>query len=553
MTQPRHRAGLDVPTSLQAAKAPEHLTAAFGLLASQVDTDARTIPGILLEFDQVGYTSIGPVRVKAGGVRTPEDIARCKLFSGHDREAPVGYATELTEDGDLMRGTFKAASTEAGDLALLEASEKVRDAFSVELDEITFDQYDEDGWPVPDADGVLTVLDSFLRGVALVSVPAFDAARVAASRHNTPNGDSQMDPCEICGHVHDATVSCVDARAAANAGGTQDAGAAGDMVPPAAPAASDAGRAPAGLQSTHTRPRRPQDMFATRQDFMRGMAAFASGQRSAELTAALNDITQTAVGNDVQQPQWVGELWDGVEYERKIIPLFGSVKPLTSFKINGWKWTTKPAMATWSGDKTDVPSNAAATDPSPTTAERIAGAHDHDRSMVDFDNPEYWDSYYAAMAESYARLSDAEALSSALTFATDVATPDYEGFLGAIAAGVEAIDDATNASSTFVVVNKGDLIPWVLSLSGTTLAPRDLLELIGVDPTRVVTHSGMTAGHVLVGVSNAMDYYELSGSPIRVEAVDMVKGGIDTGLFGYHAEVLHDAEGLQDVVIDTGA
>jgi hypothetical protein len=250
----------------------------------------------------------------------------------------------------------------------------------------------------------------------------------------------------------------------------------------------------------------------------------------------------------MSQPQWVGELWDGVAYQRRIVPLLGGAKPLTSYKVNGWKWTTKPVVAAYSGDKGLVPSAAVATDPFTTTASRLAGAHDIDRAMVDFGDTGFIQSYYEAMAESYARVSDAALLAAIIAGATDEATPAYEGFLGAVAAGVAMIDDDTGAGSTFVLVNKADLIPFVLST--TTFDMPAMLASIGVDLDRIVTHSGVTAGHVIVGTSAAMDYYELPGSPIRVEAIDLVKGGVDAGAFGYYATVLHDAGGLVDVVID---
>jgi hypothetical protein len=61
---------------------------------------------------------------------------------------------------------------------------------------------------------------------------------------------------------------------------------------------------------------------------------------------------------------------------------------------------------------------------------------------------------------------------------------------------------------------------------------------------QIIPSSVLDAGTVLVGSREAATSYELPGSPIRVEALDMVKGGIDVGLFGYHAVVLHDAGAL---------
>ena len=103
------------------------------------------------------------------------------------------------------------------------------------------------------------------------------------------------------------------------------------------------------------------------------------------------------------------------------------------------------------------------------------------------------------------------------------------------------------SESTFVLANSADLIPFVLGLTNLDLPA--YLDLLGIDPRRIVAHPAITAGHVIVGTKDAATFYELPGSPIRVEAVDMVKGGIDAGVFGYYALLTHDAGALQDVTI----
>ena len=50
---------------------------------------------------------------------------------------------------------------------------------------------------------------------------------------------------------------------------------------------------------------------------------------------------------------------------------------------------------------------------------------------------------------------------------------------------------------------------------------------------RIVPHTGMTAGQVLVGAREAATVLELPGSPIRVNAIDIAKGGLDEAIFGY--------------------
>ena len=49
---------------------------------------------------------------------------------------------------------------------------------------------------------------------------------------------------------------------------------------------------------------------------------------------------------------------------------------------------------------------------------------------------------------------------------------------------------------------------------------------------------------MVAGTKAAGTFYELQGAPIRVEAIDIARGGIDEALFGYWATLLHDARGI---------
>lgn len=366
-----------------------------------------------------------------------------------------------------------------------------------------------------------------------------------------------METCITCGVRHNPQAACPRPplnAAAPNvivpAGGepTDPSAAAALAMAPSPPSAG----APAGLQLGGTVPRNAAINGLSEDDLYRMLSAAHRGNATPEIRAALQDITQTAVGVDVEQPDFVGQLWQGADYVRKVVPLIAG-PALRSFKITGWRWTTKPAVAAWAEaageDKVDVPSNQPATEPYEVEADRLAGAHDIDRKFRDFGDTAFFEAYYRAMTDSYRRLSDAAAVDGIEAVATDIAAPAYVGFLGAIAAGVAAIDDATNVQTTFVLANKADLIPWALATTNFDVPA--FLSMIGVDPNRIVTHNSVTAGHILVGTSAAINFRELPGVPIRVEAIDMVKGGVDTGVFGYYAMELHDATGLQDVTIDT--
>jgi HK97 family phage prohead protease len=138
----------------------------------------RTLRGLALPYAADGRTSAGRVRASAGVVRWPADLRRVKVFTGHDRTRPVGYVTTLTETNDGLVAELHIAGTPDGDAALLEAREGTRDAMSVELEDV---ELDDDG----------ELLAAELVAIALVPLPAFSDARIAAERDDDDDQDDQ--------------------------------------------------------------------------------------------------------------------------------------------------------------------------------------------------------------------------------------------------------------------------------------------------------------------------------------------------------------------------
>ena len=62
-------------------------------------------------------------------------------------------------------------------------------------------------------------------------------------------------------------------------------------------------------------------------------------------------------------------------------------------------------------------------------------------------------------------------------------------------------------------------------------------------PTGALTVSTWV-GKVLVGHKSAVTVHELPGSPIRVEAEAIAKGGVDEALFGYVGTMTENVKGL---------
>lgn len=267
------------------------------------------------------------------------------------------------------------------------------------------------------------------------------------------------------------------------------------------------------------------------------------------LLAALTDITYSATGVNVVQPQWVGELWSGSPYTRVIVPLIAS-DTLTSLEIQSWRWVQKPAMAEYAGDKTPIYSNPVSTEPVSDDAKRYAGGHDVDRALIDFPNPAILEGYYQAMTESYARLTDTAALTALKAGATVVTA-------GTVPAGITpeaallvdlALAVIDTAPPTFAIVASDVYRALLLTPADQVLAL--LSQSLNLDGGslagfRIVPRGDMTAGSAIVGTRSAATFYELGGgTPIRVQALNIVNGGVDAGVFGYAGTVIHDADGL---------
>ena len=144
------------------------------------DSNARTITGRIVAFEEVANASTGKVVFAKGSV-VPTDV---KLNLEHDRTRPIGKTLSMSVNEDSIDATFKIANTTAGSDALEEAMAGLRDGFSIELavDEYTMEK-----------DGTMRVLAGEMTGVALVTEPAVRSARVsevAATQAEEPIEDS---------------------------------------------------------------------------------------------------------------------------------------------------------------------------------------------------------------------------------------------------------------------------------------------------------------------------------------------------------------------------
>lgn len=489
---------------------PVSLTLDGALLAA--DVPARTLTYRLLPYGEPGRTNLGTVTVDAGAVAIPDPSA-VVLNIEHDPLRPVGRAASLVENATELVASFVVADTTAGRDLLAEAAAGLRTGVSVELSDVVI----RDGRIVAGA----------LTGAGAVVAPAFPSALLVAS--DTPQDDDPESP--------DGDPVVEDPDDDADAVDEHSGETVTDTVLASAPAA-----APAALVATAT----PAAPALTLPRVAGLLAAAGRGDRSPDLLAALADITHTAAA-ETEPPQFISEVWSGVQYERQIVPL---VAPgtLSGMKVTGWRWKVPPAGADYAGDKGAVTSNAAETEPVEFTAARWAGAHDVDRSFVDFTVPGFWESYWQAMAASYASWSDGKAIAGIKAGATAV-VPDGTGVVAAVVkAALAVIPHGTPSycllgSEAFAGLVERD--PLAFLSGNVSLTSGD--GAVGGLSFR--THASLSAKDVIVGTRNAATWYELGSAPIRVEAVNIANGGVDTGAFGYGVLGIHAAAGIAKTTV----
>lgn len=516
-----------------------------------LDAERRIIEGILIPAGGlIGSTSAGPTQFVTGSLSWSEP-RRVKLLREHQQSDSLGYARELrwNPDGSLF-ASFYLPPGPSGDRALIEAENGIRDGFSVGAFGLTASR---------DGAGTLVVTAGSLREGSLVSVPAFDdsrVTRVAASQEGNTSMTVQTVEATAPAAATTATGVQPEAITAASPSdlvsqlvdGIRAAIADGSIV------ATSSATAAGEPGTTGTPATTGPDLAA----FSRLMASAASGQVSgagfpAELTAALTDIVP-ADNAPAFRPQYLDELWNGSPYVRRFIEFATTQRPLTSLKVIGHRWVTPPVVADYAGDKADVPTGDAIMEEVTVTAARMAGAHDIDRIYRDLGDPQWWQDYFEAMTESYAKKSDAKAaaLAWAATTNATVATPTtlIGGVVGA------AIDLATLGEPVeYVAMNAGvvaELLgikdsdkPAFLSGSFQLGSPGEG-GLGGL--TFFMTPGLTTAKGVMVGNKAATRWHELPGL-IRVQVENVPQGGIDAGVFGYYATYERNDAGKRKFVV----
>ena len=545
---------------------------AGNLTASLAD---RIVTGLLLPFGEVGRTNIGKFAIDGPGIiDIPNDVTVLQANLEHDQMEPVARILTATETPSGIVATFKVGENPEGDALLAEIEEgkvtgKLK-ALSAEVKNVVI----KAGKAVS---GVLT-------GAAFVNTGAFPGARVMAADTVDDETIAEVDQDieEVDTTTDAGVIETIEDEYTDENGDiwtriiTRTKVVDGDVVtidehveltPMAAETQPEQtteeppvdaplnARVPETLKASATTVERKAEASVSEVFNMISQARQTGDRR---LMAALEDVAISgsgAVGTATVVPQYVGELWNGRRFTRKVIPNLASA-PLTSTTVTGWRFTTQPAVAAWAGNKADVPSNAPVAESYSVALQRFAGAWDIAREFVDFNQTDVLEAMMGYAVDSYAKQSDNYVLTQALTAVgagTAVGTIPSgiaESLVKLVRGSLNVITQA-DALPTFAIVATDVYEELALIQTNNALEFLSMsLNLEGGDMEgfKIVPHASLDAGDVLVGARDAITVMELAGSPIRVNALDIAKGGVDEAVFGYVAARIDSTDGLSRII-----
>jgi phage head maturation protease len=538
------------------------LTIDAGTLTASADD--RTVTGLLVPFGEECRSNLGKFTVGTGAFSIPADHSVMGFNREHAREDVLGRATKVHETPEGIVATFSIAKTPEGDTALEDVKAGRMKHLSAEVSNVVI--------------RAGKAVGGKLFGGALVQTPAFPSATLLAAAEDVgdvPAGEPQTTETKTSEEFTDesgktfvrttVTTTTVD-------GDTTTIKTTETITEPEEPAETEPEVATATVPGTLTATGKNEKKAPNKFEFFTllaahdtgalpadQLAAFAKDARATSLFAALSDIKYDKTGGvttGISLPQWIGEVWDGNEYVQKYLPLF-SHDDLNSLEFIGYKWDVKPHGGDWAGNKSDVPSNTPKFKAVKASASRYAMAHDIARELQDlkvFGDSSFFDAYFKAGAEDYARWADAKVLDAAKTNAVTIKADNPAGLavgpaMSALVDGAAAVL-AANATPTFALVELGywksiaktpaqNVLGYLNAQLGLTPESGQL------DTFRLIPTTDLAAGNVLVGATNALTVRELPGAPIRVDALDIARGGIDQGLFGYAGVQVNKPDALQ--------
>jgi HK97 family phage major capsid protein len=392
------------------------------------DSNSRTITGRIVTFEETGNASIGKVQFAKGSI----DAVPVLLNLEHDRTRRIGKTLSIEANDQGIDATFKIANTTAGTDALVEASEGLRDGFSVE---VYFDEYETL------KDGTVRIIKGEMTGVALTSEPAIRSARVAevaATEGDEEISDSTIEPDATPTEKDDEVEQTVTPAEAV------------ETVEAAQSVTANAKPAVGGWTS------KPRLEF-TAAKYLENTIRASMGEESArQYVAAADDTTDNAGLVPTRQ---LTEVINGLANTTRssIDAISRGVLPDSGMSFEIPKITVMPTVASTSeaGTPSETDQNAAFVT---VNVAKYAGQQTFSVELLDRTSPLFFNELLSNMAAAYAKATDTAVHTAIATGATADATtlatyPTAAELLGFVSRGAASVYANTNGFARNMIAN----------------------------------------------------------------------------------------------------
>lgn len=464
------------------------------LKAAEGDAPTRTISGLAVPWDVVGYASTGPVRFERGSI--PTDGPAPKLLRDHDVTRPIGIVSAIEDSETGLLFDARISEVPEGDIALRLALDGVLDAVSVGVDVEKF-TYDGD---------VLVVKAGRMRELSLLPFGAFEEARVA----NVAASEAEDEPVEGEPDAEPETEN-PNPDSEEEKETMSENTVAVEATIPTAPVMVNAARKITAAEYVSAVVRK--DMATVR----------AAQGDSADIPGLLP--VSVAQG-----------LYDGVAAYRPVISAVGTrAMPGAGKQFIRPVVTQRPTVAVHSAEGAALSSQALIVDDVTLTKALYGGFIRESEEAIDWADGNMVALYIEQLGKAYARATEAAVcgvLEAGATNTTPVADwTSAQDVLGAIYTGAGDILTASGVNPThiFAGVNKYKQLAVLESAGGDFLFP-SLNPSSTFGSLSANSREGSPAGLTLV-VSNALDPDTLIvGTGDGLEVFEQVKGAISVNL-----------------------
>lgn len=479
----------------------QHLTAA--------DSERRVIAGRIVTWGEIGNTSQGPTRFAKDSIDLEDDV---KLLREHDRSTPLGRATRITELEDGLEASFRIIGTAAGNDALVEASEQLRDGLSVGV-EVLESEYD--------SDGTLVVTASRLDEVSLVHSPAIDSARVDRVAASEASPEEEAEPEEeeeepMSDHTEDTSATEVEAS----------------HITPVATT-------------------RPRVEFSGAGEYLSTYVAAMRGDREAgrRIEAAVAADKTTDVPGIVPTPI-VGDLIQDASMGRPVVnssrrlpmPAAGAsfIRPMVS---------QHTAVAKQTAELAELTSQLMKIDPITVTKNTYGGVVQLSFQARDMTDPALMTIVAGDLARHYAEATEAATCAALEAGATGAVTMTAGKEVTAIYDASAAVSEATGqlADTVYAAPDQWAMLGGLVDSTGRPLFPTlgatnapgtGRADSWSMNPAglSLVVSNQLTEGTLIVGSRRYLETYENVGG--QLQATNVTNLSVDVAYYGYFSELV---------------